>query len=181
MIKTIKIIIPVDLRSYFKSSSAKNFFGVTTIAYKFNSKEDTFDEIIQTVSEQLKENLIKEKLLERVNMMVAFEKNWFCRFVPVNLKNFVLKISGMLFSDDHSSCLSNTGVVKFESPIDEYIQSVSFLTATDGFQFSICSFKDDLCIGISNNFIHNEIVKNFCRYFSQNGLDVRVDLSEVEQ
>ena len=40
--KYIKIDIPVDLRNYFKSSSSMNFFGLTTISYKFTSKEDSY-------------------------------------------------------------------------------------------------------------------------------------------
>ena len=65
--------------------------------------------------------------------------------------------------------------------IEEYVKSMSVITSTNGFQFTICSFKDDLCIGISSRFINNDIIKNFCRYFSNNDMKVSIDVSEVSK
>lgn len=181
MNKYIKIDIPVDLRSYFSSSSSKNFFGLTNVCYKFNSNNDTLEEIIKSVSSQLKENLIKEKLVERVNLMVSFEKLFICRCAPIFLKDAVINLIDKYTSQNSTSCLSNVGVVKFNDKIEDHIESISVLTATSSYQFTICSFQDDLCIGISNQFINNNIIKNFCRFFSDNGLDVTIDMNEVER
>lgn len=178
--KYIKIDIPVDLRNYFKSSSSMNFFGLTTISYKFNSKEDTLKDIVNEVNRQLKENLKKEKICERVNLFVSFEKNWICKFIPLFVKNIVLNIADMITNQKSSSCLSNIGVIKLDKDVENKLQSISVLTSTNGFQFTICTLKDNLCIGISSRFINNDVIKNFCRYFSSNNIDVSIDVSEVE-
>ena len=178
--KYIKIDLPVDLRTYFKSSTISNFFGLTTISYKFNNN-DKLEDIIKSVSKQFKENINKEKLSERANLMVSFEKNWFCRLAPLFLKNITLNIADKITENKSTTCLSNIGIIKLDKRIEEYVKSMSVITSTNGFQFTICSFKDDLCIGISSRFINNDIIKNFCRYFSNNDMKVSIDVSEVSK
>lgn len=175
--KSIKIDIPVDLRTFFKSTSSKNFFGLTYVTYKFNSNLDTLENIISNVQKQFKENITKEKLSERANLMVSFEKNIFCRITPIFLKNYVLKIIDRFTAQMCTSCLSNIGVIKFDEEIKDYIKSVSVLTSTTGFQFTICSFKDAFSIGISNIFKYNDVIKNFLRFLSSNGLDIVIDFN----
>lgn len=179
MNKYIKIDIPVDLRTYFKSSSSRNFFGLTNISYKFSSKEDKLEDIVKEVNHQLKENLQKDKLIERVNQMVSFEKNWICKIAPIFLKDIVLNVADRMSSQSSTTCLSNIGIIKLEPKIEEKIESISVLTSTEGFHVTICTLKDDLSIGVSSRYINNDIIKDFCRYFTQNGIDVKVDVSEV--
>ena len=180
MDKYVKIDVPVDLRGYFKSSSSMNFFGVTTISYKFNSKEDTLEDILKEVNEQLKENLKKENLIKRVNMMVSFEKNWLCKIAPFFIKDIVLHVADRIADRMGTTCLSNLGVIKLDKEIEDKIDSISVLTSTTCFQVTSCTLKNDLCIGISSNYIHNDVIKTFLRYFSSNNIDVKVDVSEVE-
>ncbi len=179
--KYIRVALPVDLRNFFKSTTSMNFFGLTTISYNFKNKEEKLENIIDNVNKQFKEKITKESLRERVNLMVSFEKNWFCRLAPLSLKNLTVNIADKITMNANTTCLSNIGVIKLDKKIEEYINSMSVITSTDGFQFTICSFKDDLCIGISDNYVNNNIVKNFCRYFSKNNINVRMDVSEVKK
>ena len=72
-------------------------------------------------------------------------------------------------------------MLKLKPEIEKRVESVSVLVSTTGFQFTVCSLKDDLCIGISSNYINNDIIKNFCRYFSLKDMKVTIDVSEVTQ
>lgn len=179
--KSIKIDIPVDLRNYFKSTTSMNFFGLSSINYKFSSMEDTLEDIIKSVSKQFKENINANKLSERVNLMVSLEKNWFCRLVPIFIKEPAINLIDKIIMKRSTTSLSNVGIIKLDDKIEEYITSISAITSTQGFQFTICSFKDDLCIGISNRYINNDIIKNFCRYFSHNNIKTSIDVSEVNE
>jgi len=180
MEKEIKIDIPVDLRNYFKSTSSRNFFGLTSVHYKFNDASDTLENIIECVKIQFEKNITVEKLSERVNKMVAFEKNIFCRIVPVVIKNFVLKSIDKFTSTMRSSCVSNIGKIEFEEEFERYIKEVNILSATIDFQFTICSYKNDLSIGISSKYRYNDVIKNFCRFFSSKDLKVQINASEVD-
>lgn len=177
--KSIKIDLPVDLRPYFKSYSSMNFFGVTTISYKFRTKDDTLEDIVREVNCQFKEQINVKKISERVNLMVSFEKNWFCRFVPINIKNIFLNLADKVASQQSTTCLSNIGIIKFDKELEDKIDSISVLTSTYSFQFTTCTFKDKLCIGISNNYINNDIIKNLCCYLSEHGIQIKINVSEV--
>ncbi len=178
--KHIRIDIPVDLRTYFKSSTLMNFFGLISISYKFTNKEASLEDIISHVTTQFKEKLDAEKLSERVNLMVSFERNWLCRILPIFIKEPVLNIIDKVTSNASTTCLSNIGKVTFDFEVSSYITSISALTSTNTFQFTICSFQNDLCIGLSNRFLNNDILKNFCRYFSHHNFNVTIDVSEVK-
>lgn len=179
--KHIKIDIPVDLRPYFKSSTSMNFFGLTSVIYKFNGDSDTLEDIIKSVSKQFRDNINSDKLSERVNLMVSFEKNWFCRLVPIIIKEPILNLIDRITSNRSSSCLSNVGIIKLDKKVEEYVKSISVITSTSSFQFTVCSFKNDLCIGISSSFVNNDVIKDFCRYFSNKDIKTYIDVSEVNR
>ena len=179
MKKCIRIDVPVDLRNYFKSTSAMNFFGLTKISYKFKSKEDKLEDIVKEVNKQLKDNLTREKLLERVNMMVFFERNWFSKCFPIFIKELAIKIGDKLTCQASTTSMSNIGIVKLDPKVEERVEYFSAFISTNTFQFTTCTVKDDFCIGISSCFVNNNIIKNFCRFFSLNDIKMRIDVSEV--
>ena len=177
---TIKIDVPVDLRQYFKSFSTRNYFCLIPVIYKFHSREDSIEDIIKEVSKQFKNNLTKENLSIKVNQMVSLEKNIICRITPLFIKNIILKIVDLYTRKLATSCVSNIGVIKFDDNINSYIENINILVATNSFQFTLCSFEDDLSIGISSKYKYNEIIKKFCTYFSKRNINVIINASEVE-
>lgn len=180
MNENIRIDVPVDLRKYFNSNTLMNFFGLTTITYNFRLNSD-LEDIIKEVEKQFKENLTKEKLSERVNLMVSCEKNILFRLVPTFIKEPILNIVDKITTNMSTTCFSNLGVISFDKKLEKYITNISALTSTNGFQFTVCSYKNDLCIGISNRYIRNDIIKNYLRYFSFNNIKVKVNVSEVNE
>ena len=178
--KYIRIKVPVDFRTFFNSNSSKNFFGNAHVFYKFKSKDDTLADVVKEVNKQFKNNLKVEQLSKRINNLVAYENNIFCKFIPTALKNIILTGIYSYSLKGSTTCLSNVGEVKFNNRITKYIESVSALTSTSNFQFTICSFKNNLSIGISSKYKYNNIIKNFCRFFPQNDIDLNVQVNEVD-
>lgn len=178
--KNIKIEIPVDLRKYYKSTSSKNYFGLTSVVYQYHSREDSLSDILKEVDEQLKNNLILENLQRRVNKLVAFEKNILCRVSPLFMKNIVLNIIDIFSRRMRTSCVSNIGVIKLDEKILPYVKDINVLCSTTDFQFILCSYEKDLSIGISSVYKYNDVIKEFCRWFKNNGIEVTINVSEVE-
>lgn len=177
--KNIKIDIPVDLRQFVDSYSSKNYFGLTSVVYKFNSRKDKLKNIMKKIDKQLKENIKVDNILIRVNKMVAFEKNIFLRVSPYFLKNVVLSIIDKFTSHMSTSCVSNIGKIKLEDYLKDFVKNINVLTSTNNFQFTICSYDNDLSIGISSRFKYNDVIKNFCNYFSKNNIDITINSNEV--
>ena len=93
--------IPVNLRPYFKSASARNFFSVLHVPYQFApDKEPELAEIIPYVQNFFKEELTTDKLQAKLNRLVSLERNYFTRLVPLVLKRPTLQLAHYLTSKD---------------------------------------------------------------------------------
>ena len=89
--RPVVITIPVNLRKYFKSNTARNFFNTITVEYKFNEDNDSLEEIIKSVDQQFKTKLTKEHLDYQMNSLAVLENVFIIRLVPVFIKDLVLK------------------------------------------------------------------------------------------
>lgn len=175
--KTIKIDIPVDLRQYFKSYTSRNFFGLVSILYKNDGSNDSLEEIINTVNEQLKSKVNIDNLKVRMNNMIYFEKNLAIRFVPIFIKDIVLKIADYLSSQGCTSSISNIGEITVNEKLEKYIENFNVLSTTNTLKITACSYKDDLSIGFSSKYISNDVIKDFCRFFSKNEIYGVINIS----
>lgn len=178
--KTIKIDVPVDFRSIFKSSTSRNFFGITSVSYDVENNLD-FNDLVTEVNRQLKENITKEQLRVRMNQMISLEKNIFIRFVPIIIKDFVLRTIDRIIYSTTTSSLSNIGKITVDKKIEKYIQNFNVLTTTKNQQLTICSYQDDLSIGISTKYINTDIIKNFCNFFQEHNIEGTMNINEVDQ
>ncbi len=55
--KPVVITIPVNLRSYFPSESARNFFATINVGYDFSRGEDSLEAVLEEVRRSFRENL----------------------------------------------------------------------------------------------------------------------------
>lgn len=178
--KAIKIEVPVDLRQYFDSSTCRNFFGLLSINYVFNSKEYIFKDVVENVNEQLKEKRKIDNLKVRMNNMVFLEKNILSKVTPLFIKNFVLNIADYFSKKESTSSVSNIGEIKMDKKIEPYINNFNVLNTADSLKVTVCSFKDDLSIGISTLFVNNNVIKNFCHFFVERHIEGIINTNEVE-
>lgn len=173
--KLIKIEIPVDLRGFYKSQSLKNFFGLMSVDFRPSRGNLEFDEIVKVVNEEMKNRITVENLESRTNKMVSFQKLIAARMLPLFIKEIGMRTIDKFVSKMNTSSLSNVGVVKFDKTVEKYIKSVVVLTSTEGFQHTIVSCKDDLCIGISSIYKYNNIIRNYIRYLKEQGVDIYIN------
>lgn len=136
--------------------------------------------MIHSVNSELQKNVTTERLKIRMNQMISLEKNVFARFVTIFIKDIILKIADLISSASCTSCLSNIGAIKVDEKLERYIENFNVLNASESLKLTICSFKDDLSIGISSKYVNNDIVKNFCRFFKESGINGVMNISEEE-
>ena len=161
--KYIKIDLPVDLRSYFRSESSRNFFGLTYLSYKFMGEVDEIDKIINVINNQMSEKIKKENISKRVNQMVSFQKNFAVRAIPIFVKDLFLKTVDEITGNPTTS-LSNVGKITFSKEVDPYVETVAAMISPENyFKVTIATYGNDLVICISDKFRRNNIVKNYVR------------------
>lgn len=177
--KPIVITIPVNLRKYFKSNTARNFFNTVFISYKVDDN-DTLEEIIKTVDTQLKENLNKENLSYKINSYSILENIFLIRLVPVFIKDLVLKLFHYKSNKEQTISLSNIGIIDMPVELRKYIKLFDVFNSTHAMQLCMCSYLDNMTLSFSSHFINTEIQKNFFRELSEKGIEITINDNVVE-
>ena len=179
--RPICIDVPVDLRQHFKSTTAKNFFGLVFVTYDAAGEDESVEAIAKQVNDQLRASVDPEHLKLRMNRMVELEKNPLLRFAPLFLKDFVLSLADRLAANDTTTTVSNLGAIRVDERLAPYIRDINILTSTVGIKLTMCSFQDDLSIGITSAYSNLNVVKNFCRHFSGLGIGGRMNISKTRE
>ena len=177
--RAIRLDVPVDLRQFFESTTVKNFFGLAFVSYVPGDGDEPVEDVAVQVHAQLKAGTEAEQLKPRMNRMIALEKNPFLRLAPLFVKDAVLELADYLASRETTTTVSNIGQVRLDARIAPYVRGISALTSTAGLNFLLCSFGDDLSIGISTAYSNPDVVKNFCRFFSSRGVEGRIDINKT--
>ena len=172
--KPVVINIPVNLRQFFPSETAKNFFGMISVIYNFSTESGELDDIIAKVNESFKSQLTRENLAVRMNSYASLEHNPFVKIAPLPLKNEVLKIGRHIAIKSETSVISNVGRIKMPKEFDELIQGFSVFVSTQNIQLNICSFNDRLQMGFTSSYVSTDVQRSFFRMLTEMGIDITV-------
>lgn len=179
---TITVSVPVNLRQFFPSDTARNFFSTTFLSYTYKgSGEDTLAAICQTFQKQLKEQVTPERLESRLNQLIAYEMNPLGRVIIRPLKDLLLKGLNYLNNRNITLAMSNLGRVQFPEPVDQYVRQVFFQTAAVRPQFCILSHGEVLMVTFTSPFIETAIQKEFVRMLTEQGVPVTVAANKVTE
>lgn len=170
----VRITVPVNLRSYFPSVTARNFFATINVAYHFGKNSDTLESIIASVKESFESELKEDKIRTHMNRLMALEHNVFMRIVPLALKDYVLRIANYLSNRGITAALSNIGKVSMTKELNPYINTFACFTSARRPQICMCSFEDRLVISFASPFIATDIQKNFFRMLTGEGIEITI-------
>lgn len=177
--KSVVITVPVNLRKYFSSESARNFFSVVNVDYIF-SENTSFEEVLSYVSNFFKTRLTKEELSKRVNSLGAIENNFFARITPLPIKDIVLKAAHDISELQSTAALSNIGNIIMPEHVHKYIQLFDVFVSTKKIQICMCTFSDNVTLSFSTPYISADIQKNFFRMLSSFGLNISIYSNDME-
>lgn len=166
--------IPVNLRPYFESETAKNFFGMIAVEYSFRERSGEFQDIINVVSETFQRELTKERLSVRMNRLAALEHNPFVKIAPLPIKNFGLRAARRYTDMGVTAVLSNIGKIEMPEQMEPYIRLFDVISSTPKLQLCLCSFKDFLTISFTSAFIATDIQRNFIRSLTEKGIAAEI-------
>ena len=174
MDKPIVISVPVNLRNFFESQSARNFFGVVNIRYTFTNDRMDIDHIIRSVEKSLKDELTIEKLSERIVRLSSLENLFIAKIIPIVLKNPIMKIANNINDKGLTATFSNVGKIKMPEELDPYINSFELFTCTKKIQVTMCSYKEHAIINFTSPYANTDIERRFFRYLTAQGLDIEI-------
>ncbi len=174
----IGVNLPINLRSIFKSETLANFFAVTAVNYNPVGRSVDFEDILKVVSQQVDEQIMKEKLEEKISYNVSAEKNLFLKIVPLGIKKLALKLIFKKKDSGHTITLSNLGPIKVDEPYREYIENFYVLIGVSHSQTAKCAliaYEDNLVMTFSTVFDDNKLAHGFFERLKLHGISSELE------
>ena len=178
--KPIVITVPVNLRKYFKSNTARNFFSTINISYKSKNDNEKLEDIISSVSRQFQENISKEKLDRQMNDLALLENLFIIRIVPLFIKNLVLKYFHLRSKKNQTMTLSNIGIIEMPKELQKYIKLFDVMASTDKTQLCMCSYLNKMVLTFTTHLVDTEIEKNFFKELNIGDTEIIINSNVVE-
>lgn len=175
----VNLSVPVNLRNFFQSKSARNFFSVINISYDFKGEEDTLPAIIASVADSFRRELTQEKISGRINELCALEHNILTRLVPLPIKDISLWAANRMSERSVTASFSNIGKIHMPQELSPYIRLFSVFASTRRLQICLCSFGDLLTMSFSSVFVNTEVQRRFFRILSDMGIELTISANET--
>ena len=174
----ICISMPVNLRNYYPSETARNFFVSINVTHRFDGSETT-ESLAREFETQMKEKLKPEAVRSAMNTNQQYEQYMAVRVVPLAIKQLFIRYRSRKNSRKCSAVISNLGILKSPEALKPYIESYSGLCSHEELFMTLYTYEDHLCLGITSGYRNTSVLKNFIREFSSEEHPVTIYASEV--
>ncbi len=180
--KPIKVLIPVNLRNLFKSSTLRNFALYTTPEILPALGDYSFEEICAVIKSCMGAEITQKQMSMKIATNVRSEEMAIVRVMPLFVKNFVMKA---VFDTvgECKSCLtlSNLGAVKLPEEMIPFIERMDFILgvqATAPYNCGVISFGDTICINFIRNIKESELEYRFAKILKSMGIHVLAESNQ---
>lgn len=180
--RPVKVLIPVNLRKMFDSTSLRNFVLYITPGINPRMGEYTFEEILKTVHHQMGMELNDKQMASLITANVKAEKAWAIKIMPLFVKNMALKVAYNMVGEK-KSCLSisNLGAVTLPQEMTEYVERFDFILgiqATSPNNCGVLSYGDKLYISFIRNIKEPTLEEQFFTTMIRLGLHVKIESNQ---
>ncbi len=179
--RPIVISIPVNLRGMFESGTLRNFFGHMNIGV-LPKRNASFEDILSEVKAQFKENLKRSYFESQINSHVNIEKIPGIRYVPLFIKDAVMRFIYSGNAKKYTVTFSNLGRIQLPSVISNYVERFEVLiggSSTHPKKTSLCSYGNNLVLMFSSTIDDNSFEQFLLSYLVKEGIDVTVSSNET--
>ena len=172
--KPVVLSVPINLRGYYNSSTARNFFTTMNISYDFQNNSLEFRDIVAYVEKEFKKGLEEESIHMKLARFVKFEKNPVARIIPLTIKDFFMNIADKLNDKSISSSISNIGRIKTAKEFESYVKQFSICISARTPKITMCSYNDRLVITFTSPYIENDIQRTFFQFLSNRNIKIEI-------
>lgn len=180
--KSVRILIPVNLRKLFGSKTLRNFASYITPGINPRLGEYSFEEMVKTIHHSLGLELNCKKMSAKFTTNVKSERSAFLRVMPLFVKNFAMKLVYNRVGERTSSiCLSNLGLVSLPKAMSEVVTRVDFVLgvqADSPCNCGVCSYDGKLYINFIRNIKESELERRFFTFLRKQDLHILVESNQ---
>ncbi|MBE6563231.1 MAG: steryl acetyl hydrolase [Ruminococcaceae bacterium] len=183
--KPIKVLIPVNLRNLFESSSLRNFALYTTPEIDPRLGRYSIEETCRIVHHHMGAEITPKVMSAKIATNVNCERSFFLRIMPLFIKNIAMKLVFKTVGE-RKSCLtlSNLGALKVPEVMMEYIDRMDFILGVQEsapHNCGVVSVGDTLYINFIRNTVEPELEMSFFRSLQRLGIPVTVESNQSER
>ena len=181
--KPIVINIPVNLKKYYKSQTALNFFMFITIEVDINPQKDyEFKDILRMILIEFDKKLTHERLENAMTSAVNTGNNIFTRIVPMPLKKVITHITYMVSRKNLTTTISNIGNIEVLPEYKAEIETFLFILAPDNIgtiKNSMVSYGNEMIFSFMSLLNDCDIEKRFYDFVKEKNIKVKIESNGV--
>lgn len=181
--RPIVVSLPVNLRGMFGSTTMRNFFGHVNIGVTPH-KGMTFDELLTEVKERFKALLNRDSLERQIAGNVRIEKIPPVKFVPIWIKDMIMRFFFRRAEKRYTITLSNLGRIRVPDSVASKLRRFEMLlggSRTHPKKISMCSYENELAICFSSTIDENSLERFFIRQLTERGVEVIISSNETPE
>ena len=180
--KKVKVLIPVDLRRIYNTKTLRNFALFTTPGVDPRLGDYTLEELSKIVHHRMALDITEKNMSARIYTNVKDEERMILKLTPLFLKNIVMKIIFKMVGEKKSILsLSNLGLVKLPSPMDEYVTRLDFVLSVQSsapYNASMLSYGDALNLSIIRNIKQPRLERMLYAVMKEHNIHVKVESND---
>lgn len=174
------VTVPFDLRRHFNSQTLRNFFFNVDVVIQ-PTPDLTFESLLQQVDQQLKNGKQLDVIRRKIKDNVSAQKNMMIRFVPLVIKNMVMRHIYREADKGVTTTVSNLGKVEFLDELTPYIEEVRVLiplTPHQTIRCGVVSYQDQFTITFTSSLEEVDVQRYFFRFLRKYGIEPTISCNE---
>lgn len=159
--KAIQIMIPVNLRRLFPSSSVRNFSLFSLVGIGQQDENITFEELLDHIGKQLSEQITTDYIVSAIAMTARAAQFPLYRILPLPLKWLLLRLAHQFFGEGNSCIsISNLGIVALPEYMRDFVNYMDFMLTPrirSPYNCGIVTFDEKMSINFSRSSPSSEL------------------------
>lgn len=180
--KPVKILIPVNLRKLFPSSTLRNFALYITPELDPKLGDYSFDEICAAIHHKMGMENTAKQMSMKIAANVNSERSPVLKAMPLFVKNAAMKAVFDAVGERKSSlCMSNLGAVTLPEVMRQYVERMDFIIgvpSTGAYNCALLSYNGTTYINLVRSIRESELEMEFYKALRAQGLHVKVESNE---
>ncbi|MGN0974966.1 MAG: hypothetical protein ACI4OL_03120 [Gemmiger sp.] len=177
--RPIAISLPVNLRNYYPTATARNFFNTVKVNCRC-APDDTPATVAARFDAELKEQLSEERIKATMDGYEQLERNPAFKPVPLWIKNKAVSFFAWKANKNETATISNLGRIRPAEGLAPYIGGYTAYCSTRGLFTCVCSYGDDLCLGVASRQRSTSVLQQFARALAASCAGATLYATEVE-
>ncbi len=177
--REVSVQVPVNLRKAFPSETLRNFVLCLRAKIDPNMGEYTFEEILRSVSLQLRLVNNDKFLNSMMTQNLKIERNPVAKLLPLPVKDLGVAVTFLITGEQTTSTLiSNLGPIALPEEVARHIENAYLFTGAgklNGARCGVATMGDRLAFTFSNCYEESDIEREFFTRLVKMGVHVKIE------